>query len=399
MPAAPLRADSPAMASATPSDRSALTSRPPCSSLPTIGVEEEFLLVDRSTGLPVPVSGPVLGVARSIDGSSGAVLQHEVLRAQVETATPVCSTLSEVVTSLQRSRRALAVAAEAHHVSLAAVGTPPDFRPDQPVTASTRYLAMRRQAPVLLDEQLVDGMHVHVAVPTRESGVRVLNHLRPYLPALLAFSANSPFWHGRDTGFASWRGVHMQRWPVEGAPPRFRSLEEHDRHLQTLLRTGVIMDLGMVYWQARLSERHPTVEVRVCDVALDVESAAAITGLVRGLVVAALADEAAGRPSPRVSASLLRAASWQAARSGLETELVAPDSLATGTARMEPAETVVLEVASRSADHLGEEGGRLLELVRSVLHHGNGARRQRAAFADGGLPALMELVCQSPSGE
>lgn len=394
MPAAPLNAG--ALVSTPVPAAVGGGSAPSTPALPSIGVEEEFLLLDRTTGLPVPVAGPVLALARSVEAAADAELQPEILRSQVETATPVCTALEELSASLRGSRRALALAAEEHHVGLGATGTAPDCHPEQLVTQNTRYLAMRRAAGGLVDEQLVNGMHVHVEVPDREVGVQVMNRLRPYLPLLLAFSANSPMWRGRDTGFASWRAVHTQRWPVEGSPPHFTDVTEHDEHLQALLRTGVIMDLGMVYWQARLSERFPTVEVRVADVAPDVLSAVAFAGLVRGLVVQALADEAGDRPCPAPSASILRAASWQAARHGLEGELVLPETLSGATPRLAPAVGVVHEVASRCTSLLGEEGETVLSLVESVLERGNGARRQREALEQGGLPALVSLVCEVP---
>jgi len=363
-------------------------------SLPTIGVEEEFLLLDRRTGLPVPVAGPVLQDAAWLDRHGGSTLQHEVLRSQVETATPVCHTLDEVAVNLRASRRALALAAEKHHVSLASVGAAPDCHLEQPLTTTIRYLAMHRQAGGLLDEQLINGMHVHVEVPDRAHGVQVLNRLRPYLHVLLAFSANSPTWRGRDSGFASWRAVHSQRWPVEGAPPYFPDARAHERHVQSLLRTGVVLDVGMIYWQARLSEQYPTVEVRVGDVALDVDSAVAYAGLVRGLVVAALSEEEDGESCPVPAAGLLRAASWQAARYGLDGDLVTPSSVCAGMPVLAPAASVVRGVAARAARHLAAEGQQLQELVETVLERGNGAQRQRRAWAHGGLPAVVDLVSE-----
>src|SRR5829696_4193177 len=125
-------------------------------SLPTVGVEEEFLLLDRRTGLPVPVAGPVLQDAAWLDRHGRSTLQHEVLRSQVETATPVCHSLDEIAANLRASRRALALAAERHHVGLASVGAAPDCYLEQPLTTTIRYLAMHRQAGGLLDEQLIN---------------------------------------------------------------------------------------------------------------------------------------------------------------------------------------------------------------------------------------------------
>jgi carboxylate-amine ligase len=145
------------------------------------------------------------------------------------------------------------------------------------------------------------------------------------MPLILAISANSPVWQGRDSGFASWRGIHFARWPVEGPPPAFADLEDHERRVEALLGTGAVMDRGQLYWHVRLSERYPTVEIRVADVQLDVESAVVLAGVIRALVVTALAEHRADGMLPvsqAVPLEVLRAATWRAARDGLAGHLV-----------------------------------------------------------------------------
>jgi carboxylate-amine ligase len=244
--------------------------------LPTFGVEEEFLLLDGRSGLPLWVADAVLEqVGHPTPQCSEPSLKHEVLRCQVESATPVCRSAAELEGHLRSARRRLATAAEAQGALLAAVGAAPLGEPHASVTASDRYLAMHDTVPGLLNEQLLNGMHVHVGIPGRAAGIQVLNRQRPRLHVLLALSANSPFWRGRDSGFASWRTVHAQRWPVEGPPPSFADARDYERRVDALVGSGVVMDRAMLYWHARLSERYPTVEVRIADVALDARTAAA----------------------------------------------------------------------------------------------------------------------------
>ena len=184
----------------------------------TLGVEEEYLLVD-GEGLPVARSAQVLARARGDDGIGDADLQHELLEVQVEVATTVCSELADVREQLTSLRSGLAAAAAASGCRLAAVGTAPLAPADAdpaPVTDKPRYRSMLDQAPALVEEQLINGMHVHVGVPDRGAGLAVLAAVRPWLPLLLGLSANSPFWRGRDSGFASFSAVHFARWPVEG---------------------------------------------------------------------------------------------------------------------------------------------------------------------------------------
>ncbi|MET9966044.1 glutamate--cysteine ligase [Streptomyces sp. NPDC006356] len=356
----------------------------------TIGVEEEYLLLDPATGLPVPQGEEVLGAAGLGRLAADREVQHELLQAQIEVATPVCETLEEAGGHLLRLRQAVAVAAEEHGCRIAACGAFP-LRRGRPVavTDEARYRAMVVQAPQLVAEQLVNGMHVHVAVPGREEGVQVLNRIRVWLPALTAMSANSPLWDGQDTGFASWRTVIFGRWPVSGMPPLFRDAADYDRRIQRLLDAGLIADMGQVYWQARLSNRYPTVEVRCADVQLSADEAVMLAGVVRALVRTALAETAAEDPLPDHDPELLRAAMWHAARHGLAATLVDPG----GTSRR--AADVLRQLLRHIAPALdaSDDTRQVTALTDRLLRNGTGAERQRAALADGGLRAVTDLIC------
>lgn len=355
----------------------------------TIGVEEEYLLLDPATGLPVPLGEEVLGAAGLGRLAADREVQHELLQAQVEVATPVCETLEEAGGHLLRLRQAVAMAAEEHGCRIAACGASP-LRRGRPVavTDEARYRAMVVQAPQLVAEQLVNGMHVHVAVPGREEGVQVLNRIRAWLPALTAMSANSPLWDGQDTGFASWRTVIFGRWPVSGMPPLFQDAADYDRRIQRLLDAGLIADMGQVYWQARLSDRYPTVEVRCADVQLSADEAVMLAGVVRALVQTALRETAAEAPVPDHDPELLRAAMWHAARHGLAATLVDPG----GASRR--AADVLHELLNHIAPALdaSDDTRQVTALTDRLLRNGTGAERQRAALADGGLRAVTDLI-------
>ncbi|MEU9256095.1 glutamate--cysteine ligase [Streptomyces sp. NPDC048270] len=357
----------------------------------TVGVEEEYLLVDPVTLLPAPLVEEVratagLGAAPLADARE---VQDELLQAQIEVATPVCEALDEVGGHLLRLRHAVASAAQANGCRIAASGAAPlrDVEP-VPVTGRPRYLRMRGEARQLVDEQLICGMHVHVGIPDRETGVAVLNRLRIWLPTLLAMSANSPLWDGRATGFASWRTIIFGRWPVSGPVPRFAGLADYEARAEALLASGVIADRGQLYWQARLSETYPTVEVRCCDVQLDADEAVMLAGIVRALVTTAIADEQAGVAPVHWQPEILQAATWHAARHGLSSTLLDPD----GRPRSSGDALCML------LRHIGpalEESGDLREvnsLVHRLLRRGTPADRQRRAFAEGGLPAVTELL-------
>ncbi|MEU9088014.1 glutamate--cysteine ligase [Streptomyces sp. NPDC048357] len=355
----------------------------------TVGVEEEYLLVDPATGLPVP-HGAAVRVAAGLDPvSAGDQVQAELLQAQVEVATPVCTDLGEIGGHLLRLRHAVGSAAEASGCKAALTGTAPvkGITP-VPVTPVSRYLAMRNHAPRLVDEQLITGMHVHVGIPDRAQGVDVLNRIRVWLPTVLAMSANSPLWEGRDTGFASWRTVVFGRWPVSGPTPVFRDDADYDLRAAELVESGVIADIGQLYWHARLSEKYPTVEIRCADVQLRADDAVMFAGIVRALVATALRDAADGVPAPSCAQEMLQAATWQAARQGVAGPLVGPDG-----ARLEARAAVALLV--RHILPALEEAGDVREvtsLVHRLLREGTAAERQRKALRDGGLPALIDLI-------
>ncbi|MBW5484670.1 carboxylate-amine ligase [Streptomyces bambusae] len=355
----------------------------------TLGVEEEFLLVDSVSGLPVPLAGKVrtaAGLQATLDQGE---VQSELLQAQVEVATPVCGDLAEVAGHLLRLRHALRPAAESFGCRIAACGAAPiRTAAPVPVTESPRYLTLRAQAPQLVAEQLINGMHVHVGVPDRATAVSVMGRIRVWLPTLLALSANSPFWDGRDTGFASWRTMIFGRWPVSGPPPRFESLADHDDRVRALLASEVIVDTGQIYWQARLSDHYPTIEIRCADVQLRTEDAVMIAGIARALVATALREVEADVPLPRCPPELLRLADWQAARYGLSGKLLGPDGRPLSTRE------VLHGLLDHIAPALTDSGDTdlVVSRINRLLRHGTGADRQRRAHKEGGSRAVVELI-------
>ncbi|MFD3327492.1 glutamate--cysteine ligase [Streptomyces sp. NPDC058701] len=362
----------------------------------TVGVEEEYLLVDPSTAVPSPAVEEVRRTAGLGPFAERDEVQDELLQAQIEVATPVCWGLDEVGGHLLRLRHAVAAAAEANGCRIAATGAAPQRGGlPVPVTPTPRYLKMEGEARQLVDEQLICGMHVHVEVPDPQTGVAVLNRIRCWLPTLLAMSANSPLWDGRDTGFASWRTIVFGRWPVSGPPPYFHGLADYERRLDALVASGVIADRGQVYWQARLSDRYPTVEVRCLDVQLRADDAVMFAGIVRGLVTTAIAEEKSGAPLAVVSPELVQAGTWHAARYGLNGTLV--DALGVPRSSGDAVASLLRHITPAL-----EEAGDLREvsaLVHRLLQGGTPADRQRRALAGGGLPELIGLVTGAATTE
>ena len=363
----------------------------------TLGVEEEFVLLDPSTGAAV-LAGPEL--VRMLGGEPG--VQQELMRFQVETATGVCTSLDDLGRELIRLRRLAADAAAQLGCRLVASGVAPYRTPGlAAVTGQPRYRELaRRYGPVVADAGTC-ACHVHVGVPSRDLGAQVLARLRPWLAALLAVTANSPIAGGHDTGWASWRYPIQSRWPTATPPEVWPDAAAYDTAVRRLIGEGAALDERNVYFLARLSPRYPTVEVRVADVCLDVGTAVLLAGLTRALVATALAEARRGTPAAAPPARQVAAALAAAARHGLAGAAADP---VTGQA------VDATTLRSRLLDHvrpaLSDHGdtATVTGLLRRLDDRGTGADRQRALFTSAASPpafitalARATLSCYQPA--
>ena len=279
----------------------------------TVGVEEEFVLLDPSTGA-VALAAPDL--LRMLGREPG--VQQELMRFQVETATPVCTGLDSVTRELARLRQLVAEAAAQLGCCLVASGTAQYQTPGlAAVTDHPRYRELAHRYGGLVAEAGTCSCHVHVGVPSRDLGVQVLARLRPWLASLLAITVNSPIAGGHDTAWASWRYPLWSRWPTATPPAVWDNAAAYDAAVRRLIARGAALDERAVYIWARLSPRYPTVEVRIADVCLDVGTAVLLAGLTRALVATALAEARRGTPPPAAPARWVEAALTAAARHGL----------------------------------------------------------------------------------
>jgi carboxylate-amine ligase len=354
----------------------------------TLGVEEEFLLVDPETRRLVPRAEEVLADARA-DGQ--AKVEHELQLVQVEAGTAVCQTLSELHGQVGGLRKTLSDAAERAGCRIASAGSHP-FSPcdDSQVTPKPAYLRLERDYQLVTREQLVCGCHVHVGIADPEMAIRVMNRVRPWLPTVLALAVNSPFWLGEDTGYASFRTEIWRRWPLAGTPEIFASRAEYDELVELMLKTGAIDDPARIYWDIRPSARFDTLEFRVTDACLRVEETVVVAGLFRALARTAHDEEVAGRPVVHVRPEMLRAAVWRAARYGVEGELI---DLA--ERRSVPAPEAVRDLLVRLRPVLEDAGDwdQVESLVEKVLTEGTGATRQRRAFArEESLDDVVDMI-------
>jgi carboxylate-amine ligase len=359
----------------------------------TIGVELEYLLVDPA-GYPA-ADGPEL--AHQDDRDGDGQLQSELIRCQVETTTAVCRDAEDANGQLRALRDRAVKAAADRGLRLVGSGTPVLSKPDWPrLTSGSRYDEIAAWFGAVAHTANTCGCHVHVAIPDRATGVEVSNAVRPWLPVLLALSANSPFNEGMDTFYESWRYILWTRWPTSGPPPRFVSLDHYESSIAALLKVGAIVDRRNVYWDIRLSERQPTLEFRVCDVTQTPAEAALLAALIRAAVATALEelDSVSPRTLP-MPQEVLRGNLWRAAREGLAGRCLHPVS--GDLVRVwELVEDLVKWV--RPALRTGGD----LEFVEHQLARlrevGGGSQRQRIAYAEhGSWEAVVDTLAAARS--
>ena len=359
-----------------------------------MGVEEEFHLVDLESRSAVPRVPELLDELQALDGEAFA---PELKPSIIETNSQPTSDLADLRTDLVRLRGMLAHIADSHGLGVVGAGSVPLIDGSaEGITPSPRYERMRDEYQMLAFEQQICGTQVHVDVPDRDAAVAVMQHSAPWLPVLLALSSSSPFWKSEDTGYASSRTLAWHRWPTAGPPAPLRDAADYDALIADLLASGTMSDPGMVYFDMRPSAHQATVEVRICDASPSVDGVVLIAGLSRALVRHGVRAHVEGRPMPQYRPELLRAASWRAARSGLEGDLVDVP----GRELVPPSRAVRL-MLEHLADDLDEAGDRAVveELALEALARGSSAARQRQrANRNGNLEAVVDMLLAETRG-
>lgn len=356
-----------------------------------MGVEEEYLLVD-AEGVPTGVADAAVrahersGGETADEGPPGGGLEHELQEQQLETGTHPCVDLTELAAEVRAGRERAARAAQQAGARLAAVATPPVPGPTT-LSHGARYEAMAQAYALTVREQMTSGCHVHVSVADDDEGVAVLDRVAPWLPVLLALSVNSPYWRGEDTGYASIRSQLWNRWPTAGPTAPFGSAQAYHETVAGLVASGVALDPAMIYFDARLSPRYPTVEIRVADVCLRADDAVLVAALSRALVETAARQAADGVAPVPTRVEPLRGATWRAGRSGLAGDLLVPPAMSPV-----PARDAVALLLDHVRPALSEAGDLAMvqDLLAGLWRRGTGADEQRAWALAGGLPGVVE---------
>src|SRR5438067_9445880 len=347
------------------------------SELYTLGVEEEYMLLD----------GQSFDLGQHIDTVLAAMSGHELethinpelMQSVLEIATPVCRTAGDIDHELRRLRAYVAGIASEDNLRVGSAGTHPfSLFERQRITARDRYRHLIDQMQYVARRELIFGLHIHVAVDDPEKAIQVVNGLLTHISSLLALSASSPFWRGEATGLASSRQMVFAAFPRSGPPPRFNDYADYAEVVGQLEKTGCIADYTHIWWDIRLHPRFGTVEIRVCDAVTRVEDAVSLAAFCQCLVKLYSERHAVGAEIPSYHRILTTENKWLAARYGLQAPVM---DLATGRRNRMPVAQLVRRTLKELEPHARELGcERELEGIAEIVRGGNGADRQRRVW-------------------
>ncbi len=354
----------------------------------TLGIEEEFQVID-------PVTRDLTSHIHQIvdDGKTFLLEQvkNEMHTAVVEVATNVCEDITDARREVTKLRRAIFEQAAKEGLLIASAGTHPFARwADARITDMPRYKEIVDELQDAARGNLIFGLHVHVGIPDRETGLQISNVVRYFLPHVFALSANSPFWEGRDTGYRSYRTKVFDKFPRTGIPESFSSATEYDDYIKLLVKTGCIDNGKKIWWDLRLHPNFDTIEFRVCDVPMRVDETIALAAVMQALVVKLYKLMKSNLSFRTYRRALINENKWRASRYGIDGKLID-----FGKQTEVPTRTLILELLEFIDDVLDELGSRKeVEYIHEILRMGTGADRQRAEFARNGgdLIGLMDFI-------
>lgn len=342
----------------------------------TIGIEEEYLLVDPKTR--ALATNPPDALFTTCKEALGPQVSHEFLRSQIEIGTPVCETVADAKNELARLRRTVIDIAAEHGLAPIAASTHPFSEWQQQVhTDDERYNVIARDMQVVVRRLMICGMHVHVGIGDDDDlRIDLMNQAAYFLPHLLALSTSSPFWEGVDTGLMSYRLSVFNEMPRTGLPDRFDSYAEYTRHVQALVDAGLIADATKLWWDLRPSGRYQTLEVRICDACTTLDDTVAVAALYLCILRMLYRLKKRNQRWRQYAPMLVNENRWRAQRYGLDEGLVD-----FGKGSLTPYAELVEEIIELTAEDAEELGcTENITHLRTIMERGTSSHRQRALF-------------------
>ena len=352
----------------------------------TLGIEEEYLLVDPRTR---DLADPPAGLMEAAKAKLGDRVTPEFMNAQIEIGTGICRTAADARAELVELRSTVAEIAIAHDCRLVAAATHPFANwQHQARSDKDRYHELKNDLQVVAERLLISGMHVHCGLEDDELRIDCMNQVRYFLPHLLALSTSSPFWHGHETGLRCYRLSVFDEMPRSGLPSQFASWGEYQGTLDLLAQTKIMEDPTKIWWDIRPHAKFPTLEMRICDVCTDVDDAVAIAALYACLCRMLWRLRQANQSWRRYPTFLIEENRWRAQRYGTGDSLID-----LGRCSLVPFGDLleeILQLVAEDADALG--CGKEVAHTRTVLQRGTSAERQLADYGDGDERAFERVV-------
>src|ERR1700731_1875360 len=359
----------------------------------TIGVEEEFQIIDPAT---CALRSHVMQIVSAASPDIIEQVKHEMHQSIVETGTKICENVGELRIEMHRTRGKLVAAAERVGLQVAAAGTHPfSSWIDQVISPGERYQHIVEELQQLARSLLIFGMHIHVAMPDKQTTIDLMNMVRYFLPHLLALSTSSPFWMGRNTGLKSYRTTVFRRFPRTGLPEHFRSWSEYENFTNLLVQLNCIDNPKKIWWDVRPHPMFGTLEFRMFDVTTKVEEAVSIAALTQAIVVK-LHRLNQGNMSWRLyRRALIEENKWRAARYGIEGKLI--DFGKETEVPMRQLVPELLELVDEVVDDLGSRSA--VEYVHTIMNEGTSADRQLRVYQEtGDLKAVVRHLVAETRG-
>jgi carboxylate-amine ligase len=345
----------------------------------TIGVEEEFQIIDPET---LELRSHVVQLLSSAAARGvGDLVKQEMHQSIVETGTKICENVSELRLEMHRTRSELVLAAESTGLRVAAAGTHPfSSWIDQVISPGERYQHIVEEMGQLARSLLIFGMHVHIAMPDKQTTIDMMNMVRYFLPHLLALSTSSPFWMGRNTGLKSFRTTVFRRFPRTGIPEVFESWSEYENFINLLVKLNCIDTGKKIWWDVRPHPMYGTLEFRMFDTATRVEEAVAIAALTQAIVVKLHRLYTRNQSWRLYRRALIEENKWRAARYGIEGKLID-----FGREAEVPMRELMLELMEFIDDVVDDLGSRsAVDYIHTILNEGTSAERQLRVYQQTG---------------
>lgn len=344
----------------------------------TIGIEEEYLIIDPETGA---LHSAIEDLLSAGNHENGASITTELMQCQVEVGTDVCTSIQQAREQLINARGTIHELAKRYGLSFIAAGTHPFSKwHEQTITLRDRYIGLELENQVLARQLLISGMHMHIGIDNNDLRVDMMNQLSYFCPHLLCLSTSSPFWHGYDTGLMSYRSVIFEALPRTGVPPMLRSWNDYMEYIDIIMKTHCIDEPTKIRWDLRPSPKFPTLEYRVCDVCTRLEDAIAICSLKVALVAKLLKLRRNNMQWRPYRKELIQENKWRAVRYGLNGKL-----LDLGKQRETEAKQLVFELLTFVDDVVDDlELREEISGIHRILREGTSADEQLALYKEHG---------------